>query len=238
MHLWSHIWCVVAHRDHHRLLSDEVERFARLNTVLVICEHCGCVHRRWARGIASRIMRGDDMAGFSLQDEERIDGRPEGIWTPYGPELTAEEEQINVRRAAEGKPLLKREAFKIRPLYQKDMDHFRKMAVPKNKWVNNQRVTDPDPDEQNKYLYDYLTEDWEGIYEDDAHEIPAECTLDNKLKLASKGLDRPNFIVTQASRYANDDEERKAAQRDNFRARHSAPVGPSESGLPSLPAAV
>jgi hypothetical protein len=168
------------------------------------------------------------MAGFSLQDEERIDGRPEGIWTPYGDDVTAEEQ-------AQGKL---REAFKIRPLHQKDMDHFRKLAIPKNKWVNNQRVTDPDPDQYNELLYDFLIEDWEGIYEDNAHTRPAPCTLEWKLKLAGKGLDRPNFIVLQASRYANDDEARKAAQRDNFRARHPAPVGSSESGLPHLSAAV
>jgi hypothetical protein len=227
MQIWVHVWCVIAHRAYHRLLSGEVTRVAHLDTIEVICEYCGCVHRIWARGLAAQTMRGEDMAGFSLQDEERIDGRPGGIWTPYGPELTAEEEAINVRRAREGKALLKREAFKIRPLYQTDMDHFRKMAVPKNKWVNNQRVTDPDPDEQNKYLYDYLVEDWEGIYADDEHEIPAECTLDNKLKLAGKGLDRPNFIVTQASRYANDDEARKAAQRDNFRQAHPVAAGSS-----------
>jgi hypothetical protein len=157
------------------------------------------------------------MAGFSLQPEERKDGRPEGIWTPYGPEPTDEEQ-------AQGKL---REAYKIRPLRQKDMDHFKKLATPKNKWSNNQRVTDPDPDQYNELLYDFLIEDWQGLYEDDEHTRPAPCTLNNKLILSEKGLDRPNFIVLQASLYANDDEARKAAQRENFRARHPAQIGSS-----------
>jgi hypothetical protein len=157
------------------------------------------------------------MAGFSLQREERIDGRPEGIWTPYGDDVTEEEQ-------AKGQV---REAFKIRPLYQKDMNHLRKMAIPPNKFVNNQRVTDPDPDQYNTLLYDFLIEDWQGLYEDDAHTRPAPCTLENKLLLADKGINRLNFIVNQASQYANDDEARKAAQRDNFRARHPAQIGSS-----------
>jgi hypothetical protein len=179
------------------------------------------------------------MAGFSLQPEERKDGRPEGIWTPYGPELTAEEEQINVRRAAEGKALIKREAYKIRPLRQKDMAHFRKVATDtKPRWRNNQRVEEPDPDQYNELLYDFLIEDWEGLYEDDEHMLPASCTLENKIILSEKGLDRPNFIVLQASLYANDDEARKTAQRDNFRQAVPVQGRSQESGLPSLPTAV
>jgi hypothetical protein len=157
------------------------------------------------------------MAGFSLQQDEQEDQRPEGIWTPYGPELTDAEQEENIKRAAAGEALIKREAFKIRPLRPKNMDHFRKMAVPKNKWVNNQRVTDPDPDQYNALLYDYVIEDWEGIYEDDGHKIPAPCTLDYKLILAGKTLERANFVILQGSLYANDDEARKAAQRESFR---------------------
>jgi hypothetical protein len=161
------------------------------------------------------------MAGFSLQEEERVDGRPEGIWTPYGPELTAEDERAGIMR----------EAYKIRPLRPKDMDHFKKMATPKNKWSQNQRVTDPDPDQYNALLYDFLIEDWEGLYEDDAHTRPAPCTLDYKLKLAEKSLERANFVVLQASLYANDDEVRKNAQRENFRAARAASAGSSTTGL-------
>jgi hypothetical protein len=180
-----------------RCPMDPDERYAK----------CQVLHRRWARAWIGRTQQGEDMAGFSLQQDEQEDQRPEGIWTPYGPDVTEEEK-------AEGK---KREAFKLRPLRPKNMDHFRKMAVPKNKWVNNQRVTDPDPDQYNALLYDYLIEDWEGIYEDDAHKIPAPCTLDYKLILAGKSLERANFVILQGSLYANDDEARKAAQRESFR---------------------
>jgi hypothetical protein len=167
------------------------------------------------------------MAGFSLHRDEGADGRPEGIWTPYGPELTEEEKA----------KLKLREAYKIRPLRPKDMDHFRKLAT-KPKWRNNQRVEEPDPDQQNELLYDFLIEDWEGLYEDDEHTQPAPCTLENKLILANKSLDRANFVVLQASLYANDDEARKAAQRNNFRQIVPVSHGSSESRLPSLPAAV
>lgn len=154
------------------------------------------------------------MPGFSLQRDERPDGRPEGIWTPYGPALTEIEE-------ADGKV---REAYKIRPLRPKDMDHFKKMATPKNKWVQNQRVTDPDPDQYNELLYDFLIEDWEGLYQDDDHKIPAPCTLEAKLILAEKSLERVNFIVLQASLYANDDDARQEAQRKSFRRADQAPA--------------
>ena len=155
------------------------------------------------------------MPGFSLQRDERSDDRPDGIWTPYGPALTDAEE-------ASGKI---REAYKIRPLRPKNMDHFRKMATPKNKWSSqNQRVTDPDPAQYNELLYDFLIEDWEGLYEDDDHTIPAPCTLEAKLVLAEKSLERVNFIVLQASLYANDDDARQDAQRQSFRRPLAAPT--------------
>jgi hypothetical protein len=155
------------------------------------------------------------MAGFSLQDEERIDGRPEGIWTPYGPDVTEEEK-------AQGKL---REAFKIRPLHPKDMNHFRKQATPKGKWKsNNQRDEEPDPDQYNAYLYDFLIESWEGLYEDNAHTRPAACTLENKLKMADKSLERANFIVIQASLFANDDAAREEAEKARFRGSREVPA--------------
>jgi hypothetical protein len=155
------------------------------------------------------------MPGFSLQRDERPDGRPEGIWTPYGPELTSEQE-------AKGE---QREAYKIRPLRPKDMAHFRTVATPKNKWAQNQRVTEPDPDQYNELLYDFLIEDWTGLYEDDEHTISAPCTLEAKLVLADKSLERANFIVLQASLYANDDDARKEAQRQSFRRTPEISVG-------------
>jgi hypothetical protein len=227
MQLWLHIWCILAHRDHHRLLNDEVERFAHLETIRVICEHCWCVHRRWARGMTLSSMRGDEMAGFSLHRDEGTDGRPEGIWTPYGSELTEEEHQINVIRAATGQALIKREGFKIRPLATKNMDHFRKMAT-KKVWRRNQQEDELNQEQYNELLYDYLIEDWEGEYLDEEKTQPAPCTLENKLLLASLGLDRPNFIVLQGSLYANDDEARKAAQRDNFRQLMPVQIGSQE----------
>jgi hypothetical protein len=147
------------------------------------------------------------MPGFSLQRTERPDGRPEGIWTPYGPELTEAEEQAGQVR----------EAYKIRPLHPSDMDHFREVAIPPNKWRQNQKVTEPDPKRYNELLYDFLIEDWQGLYQDDAHTIPAECSLENKLMLAGKSLERANFIVLQGSLYANDDDARQEAQRQSFR---------------------
>lgn len=146
------------------------------------------------------------MPGFSLQRDEGSDGRPEGIWTPYGPEIAEADEKA-------GKV---RESYKLRPLRPKDMDHFRKLAT-KKKWRNNQQVEDTDTDQYNELLYDFIIEDWEGLYEDDAHTQPAACSLENKLILADKSLDRANFVVLQASLYANDDDARKAAQRQNFR---------------------
>lgn len=55
MLIWHQFWCVIAHRPYHRQLSDGVERYVHLDTVLVICERCGSMHRRWARGM--RITR-------------------------------------------------------------------------------------------------------------------------------------------------------------------------------------
>jgi hypothetical protein len=217
MQLWLQIWCVIAHHDHHRLLHDEVERFAHLDTIWVICEHCGCVHRRWARGMAAAIMRGGDMAGFSLHRDEGADGRPEGIWSPYGPELTEQEQRAGVVR----------ESFKLRPLTPKMMDHFRKMAT-KRVWRRNQQEDELNQEQYNECLYDAIILDWEGVYTDEEKTQPAPCTLENKMLLASLSLDRANFIVLQASLFANDDDARKAAQRDNFRQPVPVQIGSQE----------
>lgn len=163
------------------------------------------------------------MPGFTLRPEE---GEfPEGIWTPYGPELTEAQER-------EGKV---REAFKIRPLSLSKIDHFRTMAMPKKPtWVNGQPVREPDEKKRLEFLWDYLIEDWEGIYLDDAKTQPAPCTLEYKLMLSLNSLDRNNFIVTQGSLYANDDEARQEAEQARFRGAHSAQIRSSQTGLSSL----
>jgi hypothetical protein len=85
------------------------------------------------------------------------------------------------------------------------------------RWENHQRVEAPNPERRNELLYDYAIEDWEGVYLDDAKTQPAPCTLEYKMILAGKSLDRDNFIILQGSLYANDDAAREKAQRDNFR---------------------
>jgi hypothetical protein len=157
------------------------------------------------------------MAGFSLHRDEGTDGRPEGIWTPYGPELTEIEQKAGVVR----------EAYKIRPLAPKHMDHFRKLAT-KKVWRRNQQEDEINQEQYNEALYDHLIELWEGVYLDEAKTQPAPCTLENKLLMAGLSLDRANFIVLQGSLYSNDDDARKAAQRDNFRKPVPVSAGPQE----------
>jgi hypothetical protein len=146
------------------------------------------------------------MAGFSLHRDEGPDGRPEGIWSPYGPDPT----EVEVAKG------IKREGFKVRPLAPKNMQHFRKIST-KKKWRNNQQIEESDDEQYNELLYDYLIEDWEGVYLDEEKTQPAPCTLENKLLMAGLSLDRANFIVLQGSLYANDDEARQEAQRASFR---------------------
>ncbi len=154
------------------------------------------------------------MAGFSLHRDEGTDGRPEGIWSPYGPELTDLEQKAGIVR----------EGYKIRPLAPKNMDHFRKMAT-KKVWRRNQQEDELNQEQYNELLYDYLIEDWEGVYLDELKTVLAPCTLENKLLLAGMSLDRANFIVLQGSLYANDDDARKAAQRESFRRTGSLSTG-------------
>ena len=154
------------------------------------------------------------MAGFSLhRDDEGSDGIPEGIWSPYGPELTEIEQQKKIVR----------EGYKVRPLRPRNMDHFRKMATHRI-WDRNQRVEEVNQEQYNSFLYDFLIEDWEGVYLDEEKTQPAPCTLENKLLLAGLSLDRANFIVLQGSLYANDDEAREAAQRESFRRQNPLPA--------------
>jgi hypothetical protein len=160
------------------------------------------------------------MAGFSLHRDEGSDGQPEGIWSPYGPELTDAEQKAGI----------KREGYLIRPLSPKNMDHFRKLAT-KKIWRRNQQEDELDQERYNEALYDYLVVDWQGVYLDEAKTAEAPCTLEHKLLLASMSLDRANFIILQASLYANDDEARKTAQRDNFRQARAVPAGSTESQL-------
>jgi hypothetical protein len=156
------------------------------------------------------------MAGFSLHRDEGADGRPEGIWSPYGPELTDVERQAGVVQ----------EAYKIRPLRPKMMDHFRKMAT-KTVWKRNQREEEVDQERYQEALYDHLIQDWEGVYLDEEKIQPAPCTLENKLLLAGMSLDRANFVVLQGSLFANDDTAREEAQRNNFRRARASQIGPS-----------
>lgn len=165
------------------------------------------------------------MPGFTLKPE---DGNfPEGIWTPYGRDLTPEEEAAGTRR----------EAYKIRALSQAKWDHFTTMAT-KKRWRNGQQVEEIDQDRRAQLLWDYLIEDWEAVYIDDAQTIPAPCTLENKVLLAANSLDRQNFIFSQGRLYADDDDARRAAQEAAFRQTHPAQAGFSEPGLPGVPAAV
>jgi hypothetical protein len=154
------------------------------------------------------------MAGFSLRTDVSEEEQRAGIWTAYGAEPTDEERRRGI----------KQEAFKIRPLTPKDFNHFDKMAM-ERRWENHQRVEAPNQERRNELLYDYAIEDWEGIYLDDAKTQPAPCTLQYKMLLAGKSLDRDNFIIMQGSLYANDDAAREKAQRDNFRQADSLPIG-------------
>ena len=168
------------------------------------------------------------MAGFTLRDDDEKE-MAEGIWTPYGPEPTEEERARNI----------KQERFKIRPLTQTIIDHFDTIAVNKV-WdkQTHQHVDEPDKDRKNELLYDYMIEDWQGVYLDKRKTQQAPCTLENKLKLAGMGLDRPNFIFTQAGLYANDDAAREAAEEANFRRNPPTRIGPSETGLRGVSANV
>ena len=167
------------------------------------------------------------MAGFTLRPEERRDEYAEGIWTPYGPEPTDDERRRGI----------KQECYKIRMLTPKIIEKCDAEAT-KPVWRNHQRVEEINKDLKSQLLYDYLIEDWEGIYLDDDKTIEAECQLANKLIIANTSLDRANFIFMQGSLYANDDAARKTAQRDNFRPAHPIPLGSSEPRLPSVSAAL
>lgn len=158
------------------------------------------------------------MPGFTLRKEE---GEfPEGIWTPYGPELTEAQEQAGAVR----------EAYKIRPLSLSKIDHFRTMAS-KKKWRQGQQVEEVDEKRRLELLWDYLIDGWEGVYLDEAKTQPAPCTLENKLLLSLNSLDRNNFIVTQGSLYANDDEAREEAEKVRFRGADQTSARSSEAQL-------
>jgi hypothetical protein len=158
------------------------------------------------------------MAGFTLRPDDDASQYSEGIWSPYGPEPTEAERTLGI----------KQESFKIRMLTPKMIEHFDKVSTVK-KWRNHQQVEEPDRDRKNELMYDYLIEDWEGIYSDEAKRQPAPCTLENKLILAGNSLDRANFIFVQGSLYANDDEARKAAQRESFRQPSQVSIGLSRA---------
>lgn len=141
--------------------------------------------------------------GFSLPKGQ---GDEEGIWTPYGDS----------------------EAYKIRPLRPTHMDHWRKVAN-KRKWHNGQMTDELNQTRYNELVADHVIEAWEGVFEDEAQQVPAECTLENKVALMGASLERSNFLISQARLYADDDEARKQAQRQSFRRSHQAPAGLPEA---------
>jgi hypothetical protein len=152
------------------------------------------------------------MAGFTLKKQT---AEP-GIWTPYGPEPTAEERARGIVQ----------EAYQIRPLRPSHLDHFRKMAT-KKVWRRGQQEEEIDQERYNALMADHLIEAWQGVYEDDAKRQGAACNLEMKVALMAASLERANMIVQQARLYADDDEAKEAAQRANFRG-----VGEAEVGLP------
>lgn len=152
------------------------------------------------------------MAGFTL----RPDAAPEdnaGIWSPYGPEPTTAE-------AAQG---IVQERYKIRLLTPARMQTHRKAAMQKV-WQRHQQVEDVNEEEYNERLWDDLIEGWEGVYLDPEKRQPAPCERPYKIMLMRQSLDRQNFVILQASLYANDDAARLEAQRRNFRPEDRVPA--------------
>ena len=113
----------------------------------------------------------------------------EGIWVEYDKDVS----------------------FKIRGTSPKIVQKIRSGNV-KKKWRNNQRVEDINDDKYETDLWDYLIEDWKGIY---LGEGEAKPTRENKKKLAELSTEHANFVLEYASDISNfvdqdqEDKERK-----------------------------
>ena len=154
------------------------------------------------------------MAGFSLRKSDD----DTGIWTPFGPEPTAEEQARGIVQ----------EAYQIRPLGPQNMAHCRQLAT-RRVMRNGVLVDDQESEEYRKRyemaLADYLVVAWQGVYLDDAKTEAAECNLEHKYALYQQSLERQNFWISQARLYADDDTARKEAERQSFRPARTALAG-------------
>ena len=89
-------------------------------------------------------------------------------------------------------------SFKIRPGSPKTM----RMAARKaKKAVGTDDDVNKFVDIQDRELWDWILEDWKGVYINE--ETEAECTIENKLKLIEFSHDHSNFILKQSLNLSN-----------------------------------